>query len=93
MWQISVPPVTVSHLGNYILGYLHDSENIGGLPISLKIQIERGPILSRKLRPRVFGAPQCWAFWSNGGCLPIGPIWKIFRNFLYKIPIERGSIL
>ena len=99
MWQISVAPVTVAHLGNY-LGQIGGStnqpemnkfENFTTISCT-NVQIERGSILSENCQ-LVYLGPHNAGHFSHMGCLPIGPICPNFNSFLYKTQIERGPFL
>ena len=50
-------------------------------------------MLCKQMPTHVFGAPQCWPFWTKGYFCQLaqfGPIWKFLNNYLFKVKIERG---
>ena len=101
VWQISGPPATVAHMGNYILGDLHDFGQIGGLPISPKwtnfeilqqfhLQNQNWIWQLMYLGPHIvccFDKKEVCQSAQNR------PISNFFYNSLCKIQIERESVL
>ena len=109
MWQISDPPVTVANLGYYIFGYVHDLGQIRGLPISpkwtnleifcTKWKLKGGLFYTKKcklinLGPHNAGRfGQMWVSANQPKLAQFQIFSTLFNTFLYKIQIERGSIL
>ena len=82
LWQILGPPATVTHLGNEILGYLHDTNFNFSINFHFKPKFKGGggSIVMEKNATSSFWAPSCWSLWEILG-LVIGQKWSNL-NFL-----------